>query len=69
MDAITALPHNRGNLEVVVLNVFEELSTPIDEGSEPAELSEALFDETKFPTSVEVAIERLEAEGVDVKPR
>lgn len=65
-EAIAVLPTNTENLEVVILNVFEEFQVG-DEGA-PVK-SEELYDETDFPDSVEVANKILDTAGVEVVKR
>lgn len=64
-QAVAGLPGDGEELEVVILNVFEEFESP---GEIPVS-SEELYEETDFPESVEVAREILETAGADTIER
>lgn len=60
------LPSADNEVEVVILNVFEEFEVS---GEGESIHSEDIYDETEFPESVAVAEDRLESEGVMVTKR
>lgn len=64
--AITDLPIDPGDIEVIILNVFEEFDVT-GEGAQVS--SDEFFDDREFPDSVEVVTERLEAAGIRFKKR
>lgn len=65
-ETLTSLPIERDDVEVTVLNVFEEFDA-IDEGGEIS--SEELYDRTELPQRVTDAAAALETTGLTVKTR
>lgn len=60
-EAVTDLPRDPENVEVLILNVDE----PYDAGDGTGRVSsEELFDETDFPETVDIALEILEEAGI-----
>lgn len=64
-DAIVDLPCSADEVEVTILNVFEEFEVR----QESTVRSEELYDPEDFPESVDRAIETLEAAGVATETR
>lgn len=65
-EAIAELPARSGEIEVLVLNVFEEFEVT-DEGAKVS--SSEFYDDVDVPESVEVASEILEQAGLSVVKR
>jgi nucleotide-binding universal stress UspA family protein len=66
VDTVTDLPADPEEIEVTVLNVFEQFEVR-DEAE--AVSSEAIYDEDDVPESVTAAVEALEAAGVTARVR
>lgn len=66
VETILDLPGERSDLDVVLLNVFQEFDVADDMGSAN---SEELYDESDFPESVAVAKAALEGAGIAVTLR
>ncbi|TYL36319.1 universal stress protein UspA [Natronococcus pandeyae] len=66
IEAISSLPGDLGDLEVIALNVFKEFEVT-DEGGRIS--SADIYDESEFPESVKSALEALEDTGVAVTTR
>lgn len=65
-EAVRSLPGSPDDLDVTVLNVFEEFD--VSDG-ESRVRSEDFFDESDVPDSVSVAVEFLEEDGISVATR
>lgn len=65
-EVVADLPNAAEEVEVVVLNVFEEFEVS---GEGEAVNSEDVYDETSFPESVERVVTALEEEGIAVTKR
>lgn len=66
-ESVAALPGGPDDLDVVVLNVFEEFDVADGEGGRVR--SAELFDETDLPASVSAALGVLEASGIEPETR
>ncbi|WP_276274043.1 universal stress protein [Haloarcula litorea] len=64
-SAVEALPGAADDVEVVVLNVYEEFEAT----AEGKVKSEEIWDEGNFPESVETIADRLASEGIAVSKR
>jgi nucleotide-binding universal stress UspA family protein len=66
VETVTDLPADTDEIEVTVLNVFEEFEVR-DEGQSVS--SDAIYDEDDVPGSVTAAVDALEAAGVTARVR
>lgn len=65
-EAVIELPNSPEDMEVVILNVFEDF----DVTDESAQVdSTQFYDESDYPESVQIATEILESEGISVTNR
>lgn len=65
-ESVAALPGDPDELDVVVLNVFEEFDVTDDGGRFR---SDEFYDEAAFPESVSTAVDVLESAGIDPRTR
>jgi len=66
VEAITEIPLDREEVEVVLLNVFEEVETVGEEGKVD---SAQLYDESDYPQALTDVAEALASKGFDVTKR
>jgi nucleotide-binding universal stress UspA family protein len=65
-EAVSNLPHAAEDVEVIVLNVFEEFEVTGEAGEVS---SEDVWDETNYPESVEAVVEYLDGRVASLSKR
>lgn len=63
-ETVAAFPGDRGDYEIVVLHVFEDIEVGDAEG--PRVTNEDVYDTDRVPESVQTAVDRLESDGFTV---
>lgn len=67
VDAVRSLPNAAESIKVTILNVQEKMEAVADEGGQVS--SEDWYNETHFPSSVTLAAEQLQDDGITVEKR